>query len=136
MIAVHCTNRNCSSAFSDTYFVENVNEPCPVCAERNTLIQLAAIHLIIPSLTGPLHSPLEGRNYRFLCDAATKAWFHGIRCPGYPVHYTRLLESASCMECLRAYGLKLVEGDYLQGKLQCPLPVAGSPVPMSGPTTA
>jgi len=137
MIAVHCTNPECSSKFTDTYFVDSLQSPCPSCREKGSLVALEAIHLILPDKNGPLHSSLERRNYRFLCEPATKAWFHGIRHPRYPVYYTRLLEAASCSECLRNYGLRLVEGDLFQGKLSCPtLPVAGSQVPTSGPTTA
>ena len=106
-IPVHCMNEKCASRFSDTYFVDSLEAPCPGCGERKFLYPCDAVHLVVESLTGPLPSKITGLRYNFACDLARKAYNYGLKHPGFPIHATMLEQACNCPDCLKRVGYQL-----------------------------
>ena len=104
LTAVHCMNPHCGSRFSDTYYVDSLNAPCPRCGEKRFLYPCNSVHLIQETLTGPLFSKITGKRYHFVCDLARRAWNYGIKHGGFPMHHTQEPAAANCSDCLRLSG--------------------------------
>lgn len=119
-VAVHCMNPSCQTRFSDTLYVDSLHAPCPRCGEKDFLYPCDSIHLIQPSLTGPLLAT-SGKRYQFVCNLARQAWNHGLKHPGFPIHQTFYPELANCPDCLRSVGYSLGSDQQFHGE-----PVVGS----------
>jgi len=107
LIPVHCMNPECRSRFSDTFYVDSLHAPCPSCGAKEFLYPCDAVHLLVPSITGMIVSKTSGRRYNFACTLARKAWTHGLKHPGFPIHHTVYPESTTCSECLQRAGIRL-----------------------------
>lgn len=107
LLAVHCMNPGCRSKFSDTYYVDSLEAPCPGCGDKGILYPCNAVHMLVESLAGPLHSAITGKRYNYACSLARKAYNHGLKHPGFPIHHSLVPSAVNCPECLKQVGFAL-----------------------------
>lgn len=113
-----CMSRECRDLGQTgvTLYLLSQREPCPRCNEKGYLSPLEIIHLIHEvSPTQGLSSSIKGsgmfhnqhRHYEFMCESSKIGFKQPYKTPNHPKSYTLVPSSATCHDCLLAYGAKL-----------------------------
>ena len=123
MIPCRCYSDECkkSGSTSQVQYVDSRTrkiERCPFCNNPGTLYPLETIHLIAEDPTGPISGTAPwsdpSTHYQFLCESSRTGFIAGPGSPFYPKHFTIVPNSATCLNCLTAFGKKL-QGTVLTG---------------------
>lgn len=110
---VHCANPECKSKFSDFYYVDGLDAPCPGCGMKGVLIPMNDVHFVFPDPRGILRSKLNGLTFSFGCESAKIGFVNGIKDPRFPVFYSPAIESTTCPKCLETVAGRVEIGELV-----------------------